>query len=112
MKQLRPDFHCEPWGLEGLNYGGSAPLPDADPNDRQWWYSWHYYFFHREAVAVAERYMKKSDDPPKAGTWISKDGDGYGYDVHFYLLGCQHPNWKWDSPRMHDQHVKCPDCGF
>lgn len=102
-------FHCGAWGLDGLNYGGSAPLPDADGP----MYRWHYYFFHREALAVATRYMNALHHQgyPPTGKFLASDGDD-GYDIHFYRLGCQHENQKWDSPRMHDQHVKCPDCGF
>jgi hypothetical protein len=54
-------FHCGAWGLDGLNYGGWAPLPDqAGLNDsagQRVMYSWQYYFFHRYALAVAHRYM-------------------------------------------------------
>jgi len=101
-------FHCGPWGLDGLNFGGSAPLPDTDKNSVGM-YSWHYYFFHRYALAVAERYTCQSK---ALGDFLS---DGYkdsGYDVKFYRLGCQHPNLKSEWPRMHERQDGCLDCGF
>lgn len=101
-------FFCGAWGLDGLNYGGYAPLPGE--TREQSYYQWHYYFFHREALAVATRYGWGTDQvrgeflPDKQGT--------NGHDVKFYLLGCQHPNMKVAWPRMHDRQDTCPDCNF
>lgn len=102
-------FHCGAWGLDGLNYSGYAPLPDAPKGAPM--YSWNCYFFHRYALAVAHRYMNTTRSTA-IGDFLASDKSGNGYDVKFYRLGCQHPNMKRDSPRMHDQHEHCPDCGF
>jgi hypothetical protein len=105
-------FFCGAWGLDGLNFGGSAPLLDA-PYERgsDGWlrgmYRWHYYFFHRYALAVAERFGKQPDD---SRVWLPHQG--HGYDVRFYRLGCLHPNLKSEWVAMHDRRDICPDCGF
>lgn len=103
-------FFCYSWGLDGLNFGGSAPLPET-PNDRQNWYRWQYFFFHRQALAIATKYGGEAVEGkcflPPASKY------DHGYDVRFYRLGCLHPNMQrgGDSAR-HESTETCPDCGF
>lgn len=103
-------FFCYAWGLDGLNFGGSAPLPD-NPEDRQNWYRWQYFFFHRQALAVATKYTDKHDEDKYWIPPVSKYD--HGYEMRFYRLGCLHPNMqRGGSSARHESTETCPDCGF
>lgn len=103
-------FFCYAWGLDGLNYGGSAPLPGGDRKTHPM-YTWKYYFFHRQALAIATRYGSEEIEGKCFLQPASKYD--YGYDVRFYRLGCLHPHMQrgGDSAR-HESTETCPDCGF
>jgi len=104
-------YFCDPWMVEGLNYGGHCSLPESEPNSPR--YTFQYYFFHRHALAVASRYMNtlRHQGHPPTGKLLASDGDN-GYDMHYYRLGCQHPKLTTEWIQMHDRQDKCPDCGF
>jgi hypothetical protein len=102
-------FFCYSWGLDGLNYGGWAPLPDQS-QDRENWYEWQYFFFHRQALAIAKR---QTQTPTGNVCFLAPVNYQPGYELRFYRLGCLHPNMKRLQGRhMHDNPIECPDCGF
>jgi hypothetical protein len=101
-------YFCGAWGLDGLNFGGSAPLPDK-PKDRENWYRWQYFFFHRYALAIATKY---GDKPEDSQCYLPPKKYESGYDLKFYRLGCLHPNLKSDWVALHNRRDVCPDCGF
>jgi hypothetical protein len=77
-------------------------------------YNTNIYATHREMYMVATH---RGYDSDSYGDTFIPDAKQYhkrqsGLFVRYFRIGCEHPNLRHTSPRMHEQQYNCPDCGY